>query len=500
MQIICISRGSQSRGKEFAENLATKLGYECLSREQLLEEASNRRIPVGKLETAIIKPHIYSEKLALELEHYKALATSILCEKALNGNVVYHGRTGHLLLPGITHILKLRVVSETENRIESVMTKLQLPRDKARRYLEQVDDDRRKWVKTFYNIDWAEFTLYDLIVNLSHVNVSNAASAICSMAQLPEFQATPASINALKDLYLTSKARLLLFSDRRTNSLNIKIKANDGILYITYPVQQAENIEVINEVLKSLDDAKEIVYTKAQTNVLWIQEKFSADDNSYKAVLSLANTWDAAIELLKLTPHKEQEIMPIPEKSDTPVPETWRETGIIDEGEELGQEASQDMSKIYEMLIRDGRAGGKTSVTGPQKTLLDSIDRSANYRLIIFDNTFLSKQSAARKRSLQEWSNSLAEAMKTPVVTIDELQFRYQFKPKQFVRMFLMGIITALIVYLLFQFNSEIIDFLSNSDTKMRIISTICILIFVPVFAHLYSTVTGLFLKLIKFE
>ena len=83
MQLICISRGSQSRGEEFAKKLAAKLGYECLGREYLLEEATRLKIPVGKLETAIIKPHIFSESLALELEHYKALATYLLCQKAL---------------------------------------------------------------------------------------------------------------------------------------------------------------------------------------------------------------------------------------------------------------------------------------------------------------------------------------------------------------------------------------------------------------------------------
>jgi Cytidylate kinase-like family len=98
MQIICVSKGSQSRGEDFAKKLSEKLGYACIGREQILEEATARRIPIGKLETAIIKPGIFSEQLARELEHYKALATSILCEKALKGNIVYHGRTGHLLL------------------------------------------------------------------------------------------------------------------------------------------------------------------------------------------------------------------------------------------------------------------------------------------------------------------------------------------------------------------------------------------------------------------
>lgn len=501
MQIICISRGSQSQGEEFAKTLAKKLDYECVSREQLLEEATRRRIPVGKLETSIVKPHIFGEKLAHELEHYKALSTSILCEKALQGNnIVYHGRTGHLLLPGINHVLKLRIVSEIESRIIYITEKLQLPRDKAKRYLEQIDEDRRRWVKTFYNIEWDVYTLYDVILNLSYISAPNAASVICSMAQLPEFQATPASINNLKDLLLASRSRLALYSDRRTSNLNVGIKANNGILYIIYPHQLADKIETINDILHDIEGAGEIVYTKAQTNILWIQEDFNVSEESYRKVLSLANGWDAAIELLKLVPSENAESLPASPKDDTAVTESWRESGIIDESEDLGPGVFPDLSGIYEKLIRDGRAGGEKTLISSEKALLNTIDRSSNYRLIVFDNVFLSKGEAARKRTLQEWSNALMDTFKTPVVTLNELKFKYQFGYRQLTPMILYAILTSLIVYCLFHFNAQIIEFLSVSDTSAKIITTVCIVAFVPLFAQLYGSFVGLLLKLFRFD
>ena len=500
MQIICISRGSQGRGEEFAKKLAAKLDYECVSREQFLEEATRQRIPIGKLETAIIKPHIFNDKLALELEHYKALATSILCEKALNRNIVYHGRTGHLLLPGINHILKLRVVCDQEFRIQDVMQRLQLPREKAKRYLEQVDEDRRKWVKTFYNVEWDVFTLYDLVVNLSQVNVDNAATAICNMAQLPEFQATPASIKALNDLYLASRARLLLASDKRTADMNIKVRVSDRVIYITYLIQQVKDAAIINEVLQSLKDAREIVCTEAQTNILWIQEDYNAEDNSYKTVLDLANTWDAAVELLKLTPDNTQEILPEEEKTGDRPPETWRQTGIIEENEAAESLDTPGLAKTYENLVRDGRAGGKRVITGSQKTLLNAIDRSLNYRLVIFDNVFLGKGASTKKRLLQEWSNLLTESLKTPVINLDEIQSKYKFGPKQLMQLVSFGLLTALVIFLIFTFEHEVINFLADPSSNMRIIAMISIVIFVPCFAFLYGKVAGLFLKMIKLD
>ncbi len=45
MAIITISRGSNSRGKEVAESLAQRLGYDCVSREILLEASAEFNIP-----------------------------------------------------------------------------------------------------------------------------------------------------------------------------------------------------------------------------------------------------------------------------------------------------------------------------------------------------------------------------------------------------------------------------------------------------------------------
>ncbi|MEJ2224653.1 MAG: cytidylate kinase family protein, partial [Syntrophobacterales bacterium] len=53
MAIITISRGSYSRGKEVAEKVAARLGYECISRDVLLEASEQFHIPEIKLVRAI---------------------------------------------------------------------------------------------------------------------------------------------------------------------------------------------------------------------------------------------------------------------------------------------------------------------------------------------------------------------------------------------------------------------------------------------------------------
>ncbi|NIM21548.1 MAG: cytidylate kinase-like family protein, partial [Candidatus Latescibacteria bacterium] len=53
MSIVTISRGSYSRGKEVAEKVAEKLGYECISRDVIIEACDEFNVPEVKLVRAI---------------------------------------------------------------------------------------------------------------------------------------------------------------------------------------------------------------------------------------------------------------------------------------------------------------------------------------------------------------------------------------------------------------------------------------------------------------
>jgi hypothetical protein len=332
------------------------------------------------------------------------------------------------------------------------------------------------------------------------VGAANAASAACAMAQLPEFQSTPASTNALKDLLLAAKARLALFRDDRTRHLSLKIMASKGVLYVTYGFQQADQVGDISEVLRSQTEAREVVCTEAQTNLLWIQENFDPDDRSYDEVLALANAWDAAIEIVKMVPGKDFVRYPVEEKIAKRALETWRETGIIDEKEELDAREPDDVSRIYERLVNNGRAGGKRKIEGSQKALLSAIDRSREYRLVILDNLFLQKGAETRKRMTQEWSNVLSESLRTPVVSLDEIRSRYRFGPKQAVRMIILGALAAMILFAVLHYESEVIAFLHQEGTSWKILATVSVLILVPLFASIYGSAVGLFLRMIRLD
>ena len=230
MALIIISSSSAALRKEVSESLARKLGYACLSREELVDQATAAGIPVGKLEMSVIKGPAQTERLARLKERYLAYITSGLCERAGEGNLVYHGRGGHLLLPNVSHIFRVHLVPNQEQEIHGKMQQLRLDHPKAEKYIQQVNQDIEKWVHLIHGQDLHDPRQYDLILNLDHMSLANASTALCSLAELPDFRPTPASLKAMENYCLASRARMKLSLDDRTAESDFTVSANDGVV------------------------------------------------------------------------------------------------------------------------------------------------------------------------------------------------------------------------------------------------------------------------------
>jgi len=200
MSIITISRGSYYRGREVAEKLAQKLGYQCLSRDILLEASEEFNIPEIKLIRAIKDSPSILNRLTHQKERYIAFIRAALLKHVQKDNVVYHGLFGHFFLQDIPHVLKVRIVADLEDRVADEVKREGISEAKAREMIMKDDEERRKWALHLYGADWWDATLYDLIIHLKNVTVDDAVSLLCHMVQLPGFQTTPESQEAINNL------------------------------------------------------------------------------------------------------------------------------------------------------------------------------------------------------------------------------------------------------------------------------------------------------------
>lgn len=513
MQIICVSRGTYEKGQALAESLGAKMGHSCLSRQELVEAAILRGIPVVKLEAAMRRPHVYSERLALVKEHYQAFGAAYLLERAKQGGLVYHGRCGQLLLPGISHLFRIRVVAGRAYRVDNGHT---------RRYDQDLHEEVGRWVKLFYNVDWEMAFHYDVTVNLDQMSVENASTALCAMAQLPEFQPTPVSMKARENLRLASWARLALAEHPNTAKAQFKVRADDGIVTVTYLPQQMIDPTQVIEVLEEVEGVRQAICTKARTNILWIQERFDPASDMFHDVVSLAQKWDAAVELRRFVAVGADVVEVVGSHgaaassiNASRISDQTREDGQTIEDDELEEETlagakarSDDggMRRTLAELVNLGRSAGGISLRASPRRLVESINLTINYSLVIVGDVFLRKERAAQKRLTRELGGSLNDRLSRPVVTAEELRQQFLFSAKDLVKLAVFAVLAAAIYILAFAHQSPILQFLhpqneaGEATRTARILAAVGVFLFVPLITYLYGTASRLFLKLLRIE
>lgn len=257
MSIITISRGSYSRGKEVAEKVAQRLGYECIARDVFFRASKDFNIPEIKLVRAIHDAPSILDRFGYGKEKYVAYIQKALLHHFQKDNVVYHGLAGHFFLKGISHVLKVRILAEMEDRVKLEMERHGITEKEARRILEHDDEERRKWSQHLYGIDARDSRLYDLVIHIKKISVDNAVEIICNTVGLADFQTTPDSQEAMDDLFLAAEVKASLIGLKP----DIEVVAKDGIVHIatTIPESQEETlVQKIHEITKGIQGVKEI--------------------------------------------------------------------------------------------------------------------------------------------------------------------------------------------------------------------------------------------------
>ena len=213
MAIITISRGSFSMGKEVAEKVASQLDYQSVSREVILQASTEFKIPQVRLDKAIHDAPSIFERFTYDKQKYISYVASEILTAFEKDNVVYHGLAGHLFATNISHLLKVRIIANKEDRIDALMTRNNLRRDQAIKFLKKDDEDRKAWSLQLYGLDTTDITLYDLVIHIGKLTIDNAVDFICTAARQPQFNATAESRQALANLALAARTRAALIDD-----------------------------------------------------------------------------------------------------------------------------------------------------------------------------------------------------------------------------------------------------------------------------------------------
>ena len=194
MAAITVSRQLGSLGFEVAQTAADLLGYRLVWRDLINQAARIAGSPEAAL-AAIDDLGLLGICPSPEAcQAYRQAVQQIMQELANQGNVVIIGRAGQMILGGWPEVLHVRVIAPRPLRIERVAERQEISLECALAQIEASDRRRRNYLKRFYNVQWDDPNIYDLVINTAHLAPIAAAQLITQTLTNPLFSShEPAS-------------------------------------------------------------------------------------------------------------------------------------------------------------------------------------------------------------------------------------------------------------------------------------------------------------------
>jgi hypothetical protein len=261
MRVVLISRGTMSGGRALAQCLAERLGLRSVAREDLIAVVDHHGEYAKKVVDSLGRATHAYEQFSQWRRPYLILMRHSLLQLVRQGNVVYHGYSAHLLLPGLACCLRVRINAPMNMRLRNAMERLQVPEAEARDALLKEDEERVRWARFMYGRDIRDPSLYDVTFSLERLKLPTICSMVASAWQEgSEFGMTTEAAAQFENLALATAVEAALVSDQRTSELEVGAKARDGNLLLEGPYLDESQQTVVLEIAKAVPGVTEVQY------------------------------------------------------------------------------------------------------------------------------------------------------------------------------------------------------------------------------------------------
>ena len=222
MSIVAIISKYPNESRKIAEYTALRLGYRLVAMEDLIKtSAEDHNIPEKELvqvtRDLTLWHHLFRKKkmkLVSLLEHK-------LCNLMADDGIVFCGYIGYPIFKEISHALKVLVLAKpTSGQPKTTVS----PPESA----PLSNDGIMDWFEKIYNANMEDPNLYDLTVNLSHMDISEAGDIIINTLQQKRFEPMTYSINCMCNIELACQVKTALIEKLG----DVEVKTHDGTVYV----------------------------------------------------------------------------------------------------------------------------------------------------------------------------------------------------------------------------------------------------------------------------
>lgn len=259
MAILAVSREYGAGGRDIGRQVAQRLSYIYVDKERLFQDLDRLGARWGQTARDLdeVCPTFW-ERHDWQYQGYLAALEALIFDYAAADRVVLIGRGAFLLLQEVPFCLRVRLVAPLEVRLERIMVRESLDRDRALELITRVDRDRACYLKASYGKDWDEKSHYDLVLNTGSLGYEAVADLLTKELVAKDRLATPEAKARLADLALVHRLKAKIATDARIMAPTIAVQAVAGAIVVSGIIHNPKELGLIQEIARTVCGAREL--------------------------------------------------------------------------------------------------------------------------------------------------------------------------------------------------------------------------------------------------
>lgn len=180
MAILTISRQTGSLGDEIAAALSRRLGWELVTRPQLVDRFFGDDLAPHERRLLSESAKFYLERNAEGVTYLELLRRRILSASEETPFILL-GFGSQMMFRDSLHVINIRITASAALRSARVRRQYRVTEQEALRILELGDRKRKRFVSTLWGIDSGDSSLYDLSLSTESLSEEECVGAILAL-------------------------------------------------------------------------------------------------------------------------------------------------------------------------------------------------------------------------------------------------------------------------------------------------------------------------------
>lgn len=250
MAVLFISRGTVCGVQNLVDQVCESTGARCLSREDLIQQVHR----YGDWATTVVRQLSQAtsayEEFSRTRRVYIVLMRQALLERIQDDHVIYHGLSGHMLVPRLPHFIRIRITEPFSAQLATTMERRHCDKETARQEIRETESQQVRWARFMYGRDIRDPTLYDLNINVGHFTAEMTSRLIGRLLTEDYLKASPETTEEVARLRLASDVEVALVMEPRTREYEISASVDGTHVTLDGPYLNPKDLEAITEVAR----------------------------------------------------------------------------------------------------------------------------------------------------------------------------------------------------------------------------------------------------------